>query len=213
MVTPNWRAVLRAWHLPMLLAVASGLFAWLGDPATVALRYQRTALLDGQWWRLFSAHLVHLGWSHWALNMAGLALIWALLARELAGVFGWLVVLGSALVIGLGLLQFDPALQWYVGLSGVLHGLFAAGALRRWSYEPRAAMIMLAVLAAKLVWEQFAGAMPGTGALAGGAVIVDAHLFGAVGGIITAWACRLMNRKDVGARFPGGRGSADRDTL
>lgn len=212
MVTPNWRSVLRIWHLPLLLAIASGLLAGLGDTATVELRYQRMAILDGQWWRLFSAHLVHLGWSHWALNMAGLVLVWALLEQELAGVFGWLVVLGSALVIGLGLLQFDPALHWYVGLSGVLHGLFAAGALRRWSLEPRAATIMLTVLAAKLVWEQFAGAMPGTGALAGGAVIVDAHLFGAIGGVLTALACRFVNRKDVSARLTGESGAADRDT-
>lgn len=196
-----------------MLAAASGLLAWFGPDLNDALRYQRAAILDGELWRLFSAHLVHLGWSHWVLNVAGLALVWELLEEELAGIFGWVALLGSGLAIGLGLLLFDPELQWYVGLSGVLHGLFAAGAVRRWPAQPRAATIMLAVLAVKLGWEQYLGPLPGTRTLAGGAVIVDAHLFGAIGGMLAALACRFINRKDVSARFPGESGSADRDTL
>ncbi|MHB8471744.1 MAG: rhombosortase [Gammaproteobacteria bacterium] len=194
MIIPKWRAVLASWHLPFTLAAASGLLAWFGPDLNDALRYQRAAILDGELWRLFSAHLVHLGWSHWVLNVAGLALVWALLEDELAGIFGWVALLGSGLAIGLGLLLFDPELQWYVGLSGVLHGLFAAGAVRHWPAQPRAATLMLVVLAVKLGWEQYFGAMPGTGALAGGAVIVDAHLFGAIGGVIIAWAYRYTNR-------------------
>jgi rhomboid family GlyGly-CTERM serine protease len=83
-------------------------------------------------------------------------------------------------------LLFDPGLDWYVGLSGVLHGLFAAGALRHWRERPAAAALMLAVLAGKLLWEQLLGPLPGTSSVAGGPVIVDAHLFGALGGCLGA---------------------------
>ena len=46
------------------------------------LRYQREALAHYQWWRLISAHLVHLGWRHALLNCGGLAAVWVLFARE-----------------------------------------------------------------------------------------------------------------------------------
>ena len=150
------------------------------------LRYQREEILHGQLWRLLSAHLLHLGGAHLLLNLCGLGLVWALFARELSGPGGWRVLLGSALGVGLGLLLFDPGLDWYVGLSGVLHGLFAAGALRRWRERPVEAALMLPVLVGKLLWEQLLGPLPGTSEVAGGPVIVDAHLFGALGGCLGA---------------------------
>ena len=45
---------------------------------------------------------------------------------------------------------------------------------------------MLVIFAAKLGWEQLAGPLPFTGETAGGPVIVDAHLYGAVGGALAA---------------------------
>lgn len=188
MVGVAWRTGLKSWQLPLVLAVVSSFLALAGLDET--LRYQRAAILHGQVWRLFSAHLLHLGGSHLLLNLCGLALVWALFVRELAGVVGWLVLFGSALGVGLGLLFFDPRLEWYVGLSGVLHGLFVAGALRRWPEQRLEAGVMLAVVAGKLLWEQVMGPMPGTTAISGGNVIVDAHLFGAIGGGLVALLSR-----------------------
>jgi len=183
---PGWRVWFKTWHLPVLLALISALLALGGADMAGALRYQHAEILHGQLWRLLSAHLLHLGGAHLLLNLGGLGLIWALFARELSGPAGWLVLLSSALGVSLGLLLFDPGLDWYVGLSGVLHGLFAAGALRHWRERPTAAALMLAVLAGKLLWEQLLGPLPGTSAVAGGPVIVDAHLFGALGGCLGA---------------------------
>src|SRR5258707_15757191 len=53
-----------------------------GEAGREALRYDRTALAAGQWWRLLSAHIVHLDFSHAALNSLGLVLMWALFARD-----------------------------------------------------------------------------------------------------------------------------------
>ncbi len=196
MVTPAWRVRLASWHLPVLLALSCGLVALGGADLAGILRYQRTDILHGQLWRLLSAHLVHLGTAHLLLNLCGLGLVWALFARELSGAAGWLVLLCSALGVSFGLLLFDPGLVWYVGLSGVLHGLFAAGALRLWRERPAEAALMLAALAGKLLWEQLLGPLPGTSAIAGGPVIVAAHLFGTVGGGLGA----LLRR--VAARMP-----------
>ena len=155
------------------------------------LRYDRTALGSGELWRLLSGNLVHLGTAHLALNAAGLALV-ALLVGRLLPLWAWgLVLLLCALAVGAGLWAFAPGVGWYVGLSGVLHGLLAAGAAHAlWRGSERGFhALLLAVLAAKLGWEQLAGGLPGTAWLADGRVIVDAHLFGAIGGL---FACALL---------------------
>ena len=56
-----------------------------GDATREALAYERTALGSGELWRLVSGHFVHLGWSHMALNLAGLALV----AWLVGHVFTW----------------------------------------------------------------------------------------------------------------------------
>lgn len=181
--------------LPLSIVMISTVLALGGQTVTEALRYQRGAILEGQWWRLISGNLVHLGWSHLLLNLAGLVLVWLLFHHALS-LRSWIVVtLASALAVGAGLLLFDPALQWYVGLSGALHGLFAAGLVAALSSGNRAEWLLLMLFVAKLTWEQLVGTMPGTAELAGGNVIVDAHLYGAVGGAVTAGALVMLRKR------------------
>ncbi len=188
---------LRRWRLPVLLALVCGLLALAGEPLRSLLIYDREAILHGQVWRLFSAHLLHLGGSHLGLNLAGLALVWALVGERFSG-RGWLLVLlVDALVTGLGLLIFNPQLRWYVGLSGVLHGLLVAGSVADIRLGLRGAWLLLGVVALKLAWEQFAGPLPGSEDAAGGRVIVDAHLYGALGGLLMG--CLLRPRPSVQA--------------
>ncbi len=169
------------------LALLVVLLAMLGEPARILLRYQRDALLDQhEYWRLLTGHLVHGSWQHAWLNLAGLASIVALF-RGLYSPMQWLcIAVVSGIGIDLGLVLLMPQLQWYVGLSGVLHGLLAAGALRWWHVEHwlLAAALSL-MLVGKLIWEQWQGALPLSGDLN---VIVNAHLYGAGSGLL-AGAC------------------------
>jgi rhomboid family GlyGly-CTERM serine protease len=177
---------LRTHALPLSLVALSTLFALLGDRATQWLRYDRDAILHGQWWRIISGNIVHLGWPHLLLNLAGLILVW-LLFRHTLSTRNWIfVTLASAAAVGVGLLLFDPELQWYVGLSGVLHGLFAAGLVTSLYAGNRGDWWLLLLFVAKITWEQLVGTMPGSAEVAGGTVIVNAHLYGAIGGAITA---------------------------
>lgn len=188
-------SALRRHALPLALALISLLCAALGEPVTGLLRYQRDAILAGQWWRLLTGNLVHLGWPHLWLNLAGLLLVWLLFQRALP-LRVWLsVALISSLAVGLGLLLFDPNLAWYVGLSGTLHGLFAAGLVASLAAGQRAEWLLLALFLAKLTWEQLVGPTPGTAELAGGNVIVDAHLYGTVGGALTVLVWRYVMRR------------------
>jgi len=183
-MTPSHHHWLHRFRLPLTLsAVIIGL-GLPGDGVQEWLRYDRTAILDGQWWRLLSAHLVHLGGPHLAMNLAGLWLVWALVGAALSE-RSWLVLLfADALITGLGLLIFTPQLGWYVGLSGVLHGLLVAGTIAEIRAGRRGSWLLLAAVAFKLAWEQLAGPLPGSEASAGGTVIVDAHLYGALGGLL-----------------------------
>ena len=177
---------LRRHALPVVLAVTSILLALLGAHGSGVLRYQRDAILAGQWWRLLTGNLVHLGWPHLWLNLAGLVLVWLLFHRTLSTAAWVIVTLVSSLAVGLGLLVFDPGLSWYVGLSGTLHGLFAAGLVASLTVKQRAEWLLVIAFIAKLTWEQLMGPTAGTAAIAGGNVIVDAHLYGALAGALTA---------------------------
>lgn len=168
------------WWPPLLVAIvciAAQALGWVD-----ALRFER-ALTGAEPWRLLSGHLVHLGWAHVGMNLAGLMLIWALFGHALKPWVWVAAFVACALAVGLGLYWHDTDLAWYVGLSGVLHGLLVLGALASLRAERRMALLLLVGIAAKLAWEQFTGVDTGTAALVGGAVIVNAHLYGALGGL------------------------------
>jgi rhomboid family GlyGly-CTERM serine protease len=169
------------WLLGLLCGV-SVLFALGGESVRLALRYERLAVFEGEWWRLATGHVVHGSSAHLLLNMAGLGVIAGLFARDYS-LRQWLIVAVTSLtVIDLGFVLFEPQLLWYVGLSGLLHGALAAGAVAWWRHETKPMATALSViLIGKLVWEQWRGALPLSGDMP---VIVDAHLYGAIGGLL-----------------------------
>ncbi len=185
----KFRAAAASRRLAALALVAALLaLASLAGPAVVAaLRYERAAVAGGQWWRLLSCHLVHFDARHLALNLAGLGLLWWLYVAD-ARPWRWLVVaLAAAGAVGGGLYLFAPEVRWYLGLSGVLHGLWAAAALFAWGRWRLEALVTGALLAAKLAAEQWLGPLSGAPdpALP---VITLAHLYGAAGGAAAALA-------------------------
>ena len=165
-----------------LLALGLVLLSLLGENGRLALRYERDAVLQGEYWRLLSGHLVHGNWLHLLLNGAGLGLIAALFPREYS-LAGWLLIaLCSVIAIDAAFVLYEPQLRWYVGLSGVLHGALAAGAVAWWRHESRLlALVLSGIFVGKLIWEQVQGALPLSGELP---VVVDAHLYGAIGGAV-----------------------------
>ena len=179
------------WGVPLALGIASFLSQLGGDAARDWLRFDRGAIAAGEWWRLATGHVVHLGLSHMLLNVAALALLWWLVGGSL-GPAAWLAVAASSFAfIDAGLWIFDPRLSWYVGLSGLLHGLFAAGLVAHFRASPLESLVLGALLAVKIAFEQLVGPLPGSEASTGGAVVVNAHLYGAIGGLAAAVSLRL----------------------
>jgi len=175
------------WIWLLLIVVALDILLALGDRVTLGLRYDRAAIAAGEWWRLLSAHAVHLGWHHLILNELGLVLVWALFAADYDAIEWSIIVLCGALAISSGLWWLSPQVPWYVGASGVLHTVMAAGTARHLFNRSWDRWLLLACLIVKIGHEQYAQAA-GTGAAW---IVVDAHLYGAAAGFAVGAALCL----------------------
>jgi rhomboid family GlyGly-CTERM serine protease len=160
------------------------LIALLPESIITNLQYHRTHIGDGELWRPISAHLTHLGWGHLIMNLVGFWFILALFPAPQSPLR--CLILLSLLILGTsaGLWLFSPEVTWYRGLSGVLHGLLCWGALKQLKEQPGVSLFILTFVVIKLAWEQWQGPLPGSESMAAGSVIVDAHLYGAITGVI-----------------------------
>jgi rhomboid family GlyGly-CTERM serine protease len=157
-----------------------------GDAARAALRYERVAVAAGEWWRLITAHFVHIDLEHTLLDIMGVVLMWAIFARDLSPRQWLLVTTVVLLTIDAGLWFLDGDVDWYVGASGALHGFMAAGTyvhVRRGDLD---GWILVIFMVLKLGYEQLRGVLPFVES--GMPVVLNAHLYGALGGLIAA-AC------------------------
>jgi rhomboid family GlyGly-CTERM serine protease len=159
----------------------------LGEPARQILSFDRQGIAAGQWWRLLSAHFVHLDAHHATLNGLGVVLMWALFARDYSPWRWAAIYLGAALAVSAGLWFLNPELEWYVGASGALHGVMTAGTLAHLKRGDLDGWILAVFIVSKLAYEQLAGALPFAGSAD---TIVDAHLYGAIGGVVLALLLR-----------------------
>ena len=183
------------WLAPLgLCGLLLGLYA-AGPGVTAALRYERAGVLGGEWWRLVGGHLVHGDAPHVGWNGLGILLVWWLFAREYRLGEWLLILIASTVAIDVGFLALEPALEWYVGFSGVLHGAMAAGlyAWLRTARDPLTALVAL-LFAAKLGWEHWHGALPFTSASLSLPVVHQAHTYGAIGGLVAALLLPLAGR-------------------
>jgi rhomboid family GlyGly-CTERM serine protease len=159
---------------------------FLGSSFTQTLVYQRNLITEGEVWRLLSGHLLHTNGYHLLLNLAALLMLWALHGRfysirNYTALFLWCSVTTS-----IGIYYFDPTLIQYVGLSGVLHGVFVFGALMDINAKDKTGYLLFLGVWLKIAHEQFYGASTDVSNLIEASVAVNAHLWGALGGLVFA---------------------------
>jgi rhomboid family GlyGly-CTERM serine protease len=190
-------ALLQPFVAPAAIAGLAALAELGGEPLRLALRYQRDGLAGGAIWRLATGHLVHLGPSHMLMNVIALGVIAWVFARFLSNIDWWLGGLTAALAIDAGLYLVSTDVAWYVGLSGVLHGVWAMGSVLAWQQNRRESIAFAALIAIKLGYEAWQGPVPLTHAVAAGPVVAVAHAYGAAGGLLygfTSLAIRSRGR-------------------
>ena len=175
---------MRDYLLYIFLLVTIVVFALAEPVSSHWLMFDRDAINNGQVWRLFSAHFVHLSMPHLLGNAMGVALLAYIAGRSLNNLVGISLLIWCVLVVGVGLYGYADYLQRYVGLSGVLHGLLLVAPFISPFYSRRMAMCFLLVIVSKVIWEQssFYDDMAMAG-LIGGRVEANAHMLGVLAGL------------------------------
>ena len=176
--SPDWQFV----GLNLLVAV---LLQLIGPEY---FRYDHDWLQTGQVWRLVSAHWVHVGWNHLALNMLGLAICVTLAhPRWSLGRWLWQSLCLAICISTLFTLQ-NPELHWYVGFSGVLFGLYFLAAHDLYARDRLVALLMGGAIVIKVIIEQYTPFELDSSGIIGAPVVVDAHLYG----LLTATVIALV---------------------
>ncbi|WP_233267451.1 rhombosortase [Paraglaciecola sp. L3A3] len=169
--------------MPITVIIISCTF-WLLEPSSREwFAYNRNLISDGQWWRLISGHFLHTNSNHLWLNLTGLVLLWALNGDYYNIRSVWTLFI---LCIGtsIGLFFYSDDLIWYVGLSGVLHGLFIIGAWQDIIHKIKSGWILFFGVWLKVIYEQIAGANEEVATLINANVAIDAHLMGTIIGTL-----------------------------
>jgi membrane associated rhomboid family serine protease len=139
---------------------------------------------------IFTAPLLHAGWEHLASNSVPFFAFGLLVL--LGGVARWAVsTLLSVVSSGLTAWLLTPAGTIVLGASGLIFGWLTYLLVRGlWSRRPGqvALAVVILFLYGGLLW----GVLPGNAGISW-----QAHLGGAVGGVLAAW---LLHRRDVERR-------------
>ena len=181
-----------SWSRAEIVAIAIALAMLLlqATPGLAALEY-RYAALAAEPWRWLTGHFVHVNWQHALINAVALWVVARLFAPDLNARRQGAVLLIAALVISACLAGFYPSIVWYRGLSGVLHGLFFAGATV-WLIKARPRELQKLWLPSalfvggwiKVALEQPGGASTPYSEWLGTGVVPQAHLVGAACGTL-----------------------------
>ncbi len=203
-------ASLKDSHLPKpWLALGFGLlvlgFGLSSASFAEALLFNRPEIQQGQLWRLWTAHILHFGWSHlgWNLLVFIMAAGWIerLSRRALLG-----LILLSPPIISVGLLISCPSLAIYAGLSGMDTALIAfLGIISLRQEANRTGLVLLGILLMKIGAEFVSESSLFAGFSDPSIRSVPlSHLFGMLAGILVGImpmrVLKIVSRKDRESR-------------
>jgi len=183
--------------VPLIILTLSVVAYLLDNIISEIFIYNRTEIGQGQIWRLFTGHLFHTNGAHLLLNLSAITLLWALHGQFYTKSNYLSLLLLSALATSVGLYFFSPELHRYVGLSGVLHGVFVWGAVMDIRHKDKTGYLLFIGVWLKVAYEQLYGASGDIAKLIGANVAIDAHLWGAVGGLIYSIIYLLKQRHGI----------------
>jgi rhomboid family GlyGly-CTERM serine protease len=171
---------------------------YLFEPqASSWLAYYHTGIKQFEIWRLLTATFCHTNFNHLAMNLIGLVVTIGLFIDTFKNRLLLPLIIFTSLFIGLALFLFEPQVIWYMGLSGVLHGLFSFAVAKDIARKDRWGYLLGGGLFIKVSHEQLYGAHQSTIELINAPVLVNAHLYGAIAGIIFYFINRQAKLKMI----------------
>lgn len=173
------------WLTLIIVAALAVVCHMLGSHLVENFEFVHQRVDSGQYWRLLTHALLHTNINHLLLNLAGMSLLWALhgehyRAWNVAG-----LLLFCSIASALAVWSFSPTIDYYVGLSAALHGLFVFGAVRDVQQKRISGWLLLGGIVIKLFMEQHQ-TTDSTAALINATVAYDAHIYGAIAGLCYA---------------------------
>ncbi|TWX71869.1 rhombosortase [Colwellia demingiae] len=180
-----------------IVAMLAILAYFFNDAISGLFVYQYQLISQGELWRTFTGHFFHTNGIHLLLNLAALALLWALHGHFYNFKSYSLLFITSALICSAGLYFFSPEIRQYVGLSGVLHGIFVFGAIMDIRHKDKTGYLLFVGVWLKIAHEQFYGASEQVSTLINANVAIDAHLWGAVGGLLFSCCYVVVTKEKV----------------
>lgn len=184
-------------------AIAFALICWwvwfLPAQFVDLLTFDRGALLNGEWWRLWSAHFTHYTLMQMAADTGVVVVLGFVIRSRISGTFLTVCVLVAMPVISGLMLWLAPEMNSYRGASAVASLMWALGGslflaeCRPFSARFWMGLLFLLLLAIKIVGEGLALLPPLTELPDGVRVAWQGHLFGAVAGflIFLLWTQRV----------------------
>jgi len=166
----------------IIIAIISTLLWLLGDSTLEILKYHRDAIVEGEYWRILTGHLVHSNGWHLLLNLASIIMIGLLFSQHLSKVIWIVVFVLSGLIISGCYYWIAPEFSYYVGLSAILYAVIIVGALLDIKEQPLIAIVVLLVVTARVIFQQFSDTIDPLAALIEDRVAIESHLFGICSG-------------------------------
>lgn len=178
---------------PLITIVAAFVLFFLGSVAESHLPFSRSGVENGEWWRFITGNWLHSNVYHLLLNCAGVFLLWALHGDYYRTSQYFLMLTLYSLMVTVCLYHYDPSMTSYVGLSGALHGLFTWGALQDIKSKTKGGWLLLIGVWLKIIHEQFSAPNESLASLIDARVAIDAHLYGAMAGMLWFVIVTLIN--------------------
>ncbi|WP_440903833.1 rhombosortase [Catenovulum sp. SX2] len=164
------------------------------EQAQTWLRYNYTELQNQQSWRIITGHFIHTNWNHYLMNTAAFIALWALHGKfyQARKVFS-VVIMNACLITAY--VYFFTDINIYSGFSGVLHGLIVWGAIKDIQHQDKTGYLLLLGVFAKVIYEQLYGASASTASMIQADVAVEAHLAGAIAGLLYCFGEQIKEKQ------------------
>ena len=179
----------------LFVSVVILICATFSDNTFPLLSLERAKVADGELWRIFSSNFVHFGWAHTLMNLAAFLIAVFILIDSIspARFIGLITV--CCFSVGVGIYYLNPEYAVYAGLSGSIHGFLIAGLMLNKRHVYWVNGIFIVLIFGKIFYEhQTDYQATELQSLLPVPVAYDAHLYGAIAGLVFGVLALLIDR-------------------